>query len=264
MMRNLLRSPLPRGRISRFRGDESSRAQSEGHPILWMKHRRTVATCHQVISAALSVCVTLNATGCATYRASRLPAYPVESFRSSASQGEVTLGAELWYSQEQSKLYFDTNLTKRGLAPVYVAFVNHGKLMVKLRLSELRLSASNLSRPVIPIQFSDAADRMRRKSVGPAIVWGVLGLATLILAFIFVPIGSALAISQTSSVNERLKQDVWNKSLKDADLTEGQEARGVVFFEVPGEVRRLSEPHLLCSLTVGDQTQPIRLDIPLR
>ena len=91
-----------------------------------MRDRFSVA-CYRVMVVTLSVCVSASATGCATYRAGRLPTYPLTSFRSSTTQGDVAVGAELWNSKEQSQFYFDTNLTKRGLVPVYVALVNHGK-----------------------------------------------------------------------------------------------------------------------------------------
>ncbi len=215
------------------------------------------------LSLLLSVLVGLTTTGCASYRASRLPTYPVESFRSVVPQGDLALGAELWYSKAKSKLYFDTNLTRRALAPVHVALVNRGSSPVKLRVAQMHLVAGNLSQPASPVSFDEAADRMRRKSVGPAIAWGILGLVTLVLAVLFVPIGSALAISQTASVNDRLKQDAWAKSLKDADLLAGQEARGVVFFEVPRGVKRLTDARLRGSVSVSDQADPLQFDIPL-
>ncbi len=201
--------------------------------------------------------------GCAAYRASRLPIYPASSCRSFVDQGPVLVGAEQWYSKPLSKLYFDTNLTKRGVVPVHVVVENQGETPIKLRVAQLRLAAQDFAEPLAPISFDESAERMRRKSAGPAVAWGVLGLATLFFAFIFVPIGSALAISQTSSVNERLKQDIWNKSLKDADVPAGGTARGVVFFAVPDDVERLAEPRLVCSMTIGEASMPLQFEVPL-
>lgn len=209
----------------------------------------------------MALCLGVSQTGCAVYRASRLPTHPIESFRTTVTHEGVTLGAELLYSKTQSKLYFDTDLTKRALVPVHVGIANRREEeTARLRVSAMRLTASNLAEPAFPVPFDEVAERMRRKSLGPAIAWGTLGLATLIFALLFVPMGSALAVSQTASVNERVTQDVWNKSLKDADLAPGGKTSGVVFFLVPKEARSLTEPRLRCVLAVGERPTELELE----
>jgi len=170
---------------------------------------------------------------------------------------------EQWYSSAQSRLYFDTDLTKRGLAPVYVAVTNQGSSPARVKVNNIRLIASPLDTPASPVPFDEVVERMRRKAVGPAIVWGALGLATLFFALIFTPMGSAMAISQTASVNDHVKADVWNKSFKDTELAEGQEARGVVFFDIPQEIKKLEKPCLLCPVTFDGQPLPITLEVCL-
>lgn len=220
-------------------------------------------TVRQRVSLLTAYVLAMTTGGCAAYRAAHLPTYPVDSFRNSTTQENVFLGAELWFSKPLSKLYFDTNLTKRSLAPVHVAVVNQGTSPVRLTMAQMRLTASNVNQPLSPVPFDEVTDRLHRKSVGPAIAWGLVGLVTLILAFLFVPMGSALAISQTASVNERLKQDIWNKLLKDAELSQGQEARGVVFFEIPEGVKRLEDARFICPVEVGNPPTSTRLEVQL-
>ncbi len=215
------------------------------------------------VSLVTACLMAVTTVGCAAYRASRLPTYPVESFRGSVTQQDVALGAELWFSKPLSKLYFDTDLTKRSLAPVHVAVSNRGSSTVRFKVVQMRLTASDVDQPLSPVPFEEVTDRVHRKSVGPAIAWGLLGLVTLIFAFIFTPMGSAMAISQTASVNERLKQDIWHKTLKDAELSPGQEIRGVVFFQMPPDVTRLQGVRLICPVTTDVSQQTLELSVAL-
>lgn len=173
------------------------------------------------------------------------------------------LAAESLSVKSLSKLYFDTNLIKRNLVPLYVVVANHSQQAISLRVARMRLLADHLNDPAIPVPFDEVSERMSRKSLGPAIAWGALGLVTLIFAIIFVPMGSALAIAQTASVNERLKQDVWVKSFKDSDLPDGQETRGVVFFDVDNTRGHLSNPRLLCPISIQGQPQERSIEVPL-
>jgi hypothetical protein len=173
----------------------------------------------------------------------------------------VALGAELWSSKPLSKFYFDTDLTKRSLAPVHVALSNRGSSTLYLKVAQMRLTASNADQPLTAVPFEEVTDRLHRKSVGPAIAWGLLGLVTLFFAFIFTPMGSAMAIAQTASVNDRLKQDVWTKILKDAELPPGHEVRGVVFFQAPPGVTRLQDVRLICPVTSDVSQQTLELSV---
>ena len=201
--------------------------------------------------------------GCATYRARQLPLSTAASTSSSIAQSELELGAALWYSKLQTQLYFDTNLPKRRLAPVYVALKNQGSHVARLRVAKMQLAADNVSGPLSPVSFDAATDRMRRKAIGPAVVWAAIGLVTLFFALIFSPMGSALAISQTASVNDRMKQDIWTKILKDTDLSQGQEIRGVVFFDMPKGVKALEQPRLICPVGLNGPSDAVTLELKL-
>jgi hypothetical protein len=85
-----------------------------------------------------------------------------------------------------------------------------------------------------PISPKEAAEKIKRHSLGPALGW------SLIVPIITIPVAVGASVGHTHRVNKRILQDVSNKALTELKLFPGDTTRGVVFFSLPGkiEIRR--------------------------
>lgn len=179
------------------------------------------------LTVLLVISFLISASGCATYSTAQIPMRPISYYVNSVGKGGLTIGAENLYTPAKSKLYFDVDLTKKGIVPVCIAMSNRGGEDYIIESAECKLIANNIDGEISAIPLEDAVVKMRKGSVGKAIGW------SLIVPIIAIPVAAVSSAVHTKGVNVKMEQDVRSKAFQTTLLRKDDMAQGVVFFELP-------------------------------
>jgi hypothetical protein len=168
-----------------------------------------------------SVAVLFVLSGCATHTALTVPTREAESYGIRAEVERCAIGAEVFNTEEKSKIAFDANLPEEGLLPVRLVLDNKGNKTLTLMKSRILL-LDRAGNRYGPLPAETAAYKVGHSVAGQAVGWGI----------VFGVIGAGVAGYQADKANKERARDYMNKELRDSILLPGQMASGFLYFDV--------------------------------
>lgn len=190
-------------------------------------------------------------SGCATFSAAQLPQRSILSYVNRQEQRGLAVAAESFYTREKSNNYFDTDLTKRYVVPVFFVISNKSDTEYAVDIKNSSLSADNLSEAVSPMTEDEVAKKIKRGAF-----WRTFGWCMIVPIF-GIPAAAIGSTAHTSSVNKRVASDIKNKNLAEVgSVGPNDTIRGIIFFDVSKDkIRALDRPVVRLSCVSGDKQE---------
>lgn len=155
-------------------------------------------------------------SGCATYRAARLPSSDVTSFSNFQDQEGLKVAVKFFDARETKKI-FGVGKVYEVSQPVYIAIDNRTK-------SSYEFKKSMLNKQSMPAE--EVAKQCGFSTVGRATTYGVLGL--FIWPFLIPAVVDGVGSAQA---NEKMQDDYMYKEIKDDRVQPNGLLNGVIFVD---------------------------------
>lgn len=167
----------------------------------------------RIMSLLLIVCLT---SGCATYRAGRLPSMNLSSFQNVLNQDGLQVGVKFLDARE-SKQIFGVGKMHKLYQPIFIVVDNRTKSTYEFRKRMLNRGT---------ISAEEVAKECGFSTVGRATGYGIAGLFIwpLLIPAVVDGVGS-------SNANQRMEDDYIYKEIKDERVVPNGLLNGVVFLD---------------------------------
>lgn len=217
------------------------------------KYQGETAGGGQLIALLLPFALVLS--GCPTLH---LPDYPVRTFESySNTQVAQNVGVvvEPMTESEQIEHYFGTDLRAAGMLPVFILVENRGGTSFLLSKERIGLVSEADDLP----QVSQPG---RTESEAPATAVGASSAPALL-------VGSAAAIplilvsAKLGSDAKEINHNLVVKELRTRTLSPGADAKGFLYFSLPGTYTKLQQLRVRIPITEIPGGDVVTLEIPL-
>lgn len=165
----------------------------------------------------LLLCAVVAITGCASYRAGRLPSSDVASFKTAQDQENLMVAVKFFDARE-SKQIFGVGKVYELYQPVYIAIDNRTKNSYEFS------KRGSVNKQSVPAE--EAAKNCGFSTVGRATTYGVAGLFIwpLLIPAVVDGVGSAQA-------NQKMESDYMYKEIKDDRIAPNGLLNGVMFVD---------------------------------
>jgi hypothetical protein len=164
----------------------------------------------------LLLVLTLYLSGCASYRAGRLPTKDVFSYDNRQEQNGLFIAVKFFEPYEIRKI-FQRNMQDNGVDPIFVVIDNRSK-------NTYQFAKSMVNKNVFDAE--EVAKMCGFSTVGRATSYGVAGLFIwpLLIPAVVDGVGS-------SQANTRMRDDYAYKEIKDERITPNGLLNGILFIE---------------------------------
>jgi len=155
-------------------------------------------------------------SGCASYRAGRLPSIDVSSFQNVAEQEGLKVAVKFFDARE-TKQIFGVKKVYQKYQPVYIAIDNRTACTYGFK-------KRTLNKPTVPAE--EVAETCGFSTAGRATAYGVAGVFIwpLLIPAVVDGVGS-------SQANQRMQDDFMYKEIKDERIVPNGLLNGVVFLD---------------------------------
>lgn len=186
--------------------------------------------------------------GCASYTTQSLDLNREHPLRVTYNSENFQITVLPIITKEDGKRVFDRDdLNRKGLIPIYVSISNLGSNSIVIKSVSLIDSLGNSYKQLTP---TEAAESVKKSLVGRAAAW-----------FLLSPIAAVASAAHTSSVNERIVNDLVEKQFKMTPISPREMRSGYVYFEVNEKTNSLDGFKLLIEIDGKDKT---RVELPLK
>lgn len=199
--------------------------------------------------------IMLSLHGCATYTPTLVRLIPSGPDTKKAANGDLTVLAEEFFSEEKSQRAFDADMLAEGVLAILISVENIGREPFDVNIADVRLrGGEKLFKLLAP---EDAAVRAQRGTAGRALGWSV------IVPIITIPFAIGASAVHTGNVNQQIVRDFIAKSLPDGAVLPNKERSGFVYFETDGSRKDVAD--LILEVTVRNTKtgEPISAKLPL-
>lgn len=180
----------------------------------------------KTVALLVSVCFVVMSSGCASYRAGRMPSSNVETFKNVQDQEGLKVAVE-FISPKDSKQIFGVGKVTQLYQPIYIAMDNRTKSSFEFS----KRGSINLA----GVPAEEVAKNCGFSTAGRATAYGVAGLFIwpLLIPAVVDGVGSAQA-------NEKMESDYMYKEIKDDRIMPNGLLNGVIFTEKMKEGEELT------------------------
>ena len=205
-----------------------------------MRNMNKIITLPNFLKAFMLLGLIITIWGCAIYNVRQVKVIPMNDweFHTTKSNIEVALNLNREFNKEDESYPLNRNGNKKSILPVHVMVINDGPAEVLVKKNSLILEDNETQYK--QIEFDDMYSKLSFSPLGRYFIWA-FGIS-LPVAFIgvnptFAVIPGILVgfveVYNAKQSNERIREDIYSKSLRNSILHQGDSVNGFIFFDVP-------------------------------
>jgi hypothetical protein len=185
------------------------------------------------------------------YASEKFPDYPVRpagDYAVTAKQGDVTIGLEPVEDPKEQKIYFDTELTAKGVIPVFIVMQN-GSTGDSFLFDKTKVTYG-------PVDSTLSTPKMGEKAAKGA------NVAYTASALAISPAGMVVAIALASKAvhGTQIQESILKKEMQSKTLSPGVSAHGFLYVQVPKKGPR-EKIHLQIPVTKASTEELVIFDL---
>lgn len=185
------------------------------------------------------------------YASEKFPDYPVRppgDYAVTAEQAGVTIGLQPVEDPKEQKTYFDTELTPKGVIPVFIVMQN-GSTGESFLFDKTKVTYG-------PADSSLSTPKMGEKAAKGAVIVGTAS------ALAISPAGMVVAIALASKAvhGTQIQESILKKEMQSKTLSPGVSAHGFLYVQVPKKGPR-EKIHLKIPITKASTEEVVVFDL---
>ncbi len=203
-----------------------------------------------VLVRVVGTCLTLSLVS-PVYAAEKFPDYPVRpagDYAVKAEQAGMTVGLQPVEDPKEQKTYFDTELTPKGVIPVFIVMQN-GSTGDSFLFDKTKVTYG-------PADSSLSTPKMGEKAAKGAVIVGTAS------ALAISPAGMVVAIALASKAvhGTQIQESILKKEMQSKTLSPGVSAHGFLYVQVSKKGPR-EKIHLQIPMTRTGTEEPVVFDL---
>ncbi len=195
------------------------------------------------------ILLSFSLAGCASYTSYSLDFTKEHPYAQKFEDEKLKIQILPIITKEDAKKVFDRdNLCRDGLVPIYVSITNKSNEKLHINSFTLVTPNKNVAKRLTPVE---AAESVKKSVVGRAAGWLILAGG----------VGAIASAVHTSSVNEKIVQDLVNKEFKTNSIEPFTTANGYLYFQIDKEAKELDNYKFVIEIT---SAIPLKVELPLK